>query len=85
MQELDVDAFLKRKDEIRNLVDEFPGNIHETVWEQSVRYGKLAYKTFQLMFPKEDFITWIDLKEESRLAWIEVGNQLERITLKENT
>lgn len=79
---------LKRKEQLRGLVDEFKSPPSETVYEQSVRYGQLAFEAFKLMLPNyynEDSTPWSLLSQEQTLAWIEVGTQIERITLKENS
>jgi hypothetical protein len=82
---MSVDDFLKQRDALRIMVDKFPATSMETVWDQSVRYGRLAFETFILMYPEVNLNSWAHLSDIQRLAWIEVGNQLEQITLKENT
>lgn len=79
-----TDTILNSLYELRSLTDKYSEPLNETVYEQSVRYGQLAYKAFQLKLPKNDFLPWSKLPKESKQAWIEVGTQIEKITLIEN-
>ena len=87
----DVDKILMRKDMLRSLVDEFKSPPNETVYEQAVRYGRLAHKAHYVSIIRdvnliEAIVTPFELlSKEEQIAWIEVGNQIERITLKENS
>lgn len=82
----DVDSFLNKKNYLRELIEKYNPLPMETVYEQSVRYGKIAYNSFKKELNDSDkqYDIWSDLSITEQQAWITVGVQIEKITLIEN-
>lgn len=78
----EVDEFIVRRNLINSIIKNNPSRSRETLWDQSVRYGKIAYEAFSLKMHHDDFC-WDKLTDNEKFAWIEVGTQIERITLIE--
>jgi hypothetical protein len=81
-----VDAFLFKKDYLKELIEKSTPTPKETVYEGAVRYGKIAYQSYKTKMDDYDRRNdmWEDLGEDERQAWITVAGQIEAITLREN-
>ena len=79
-----IDNFLIIREKLRNFVEKYSTTDDESVYDAAVRYGRLAYDVYCYSLNLNG-VSFENLSNEEQVAWIEVGTQIERITLKENT
>lgn len=89
-KDIGVDKELLIRDQLRSLVNKYSPTENETVYEQAVRYGKIAYETYTIDFCKstgesivDQFLNWDALSNAHKNAWIEVGTQIEKTVFKD--
>lgn len=83
---IETDTWLERRDQLRSLVDRRASVPNETVYEQAVRYGKIAHEAYCRVLNNgpwnpEPYFEGLSVEEQQ--AWIEVGTQIERAVLKD--
>lgn len=80
------DNVIERRNQLRSLTEKYISPDNETVYEQAVRYGKIAHEAYCRIMN----VDWNpdplfdNLSKIEQQAWIEVGTQIERFSLKEN-
>lgn len=79
-----ADKFLVNRDVLRKLIEGYPTTQKETVYEQAVRYAKIAYEAYVIKLQNDRAVGFDYLPENIKQAWIEVAIQIEKATLKDN-